>query len=177
MDLGYVILCPDRNIGGIQNSFGSIKYHCDSRDCIAVVGQDVTKEELKEMEKICPTFNAGSTITSLINIGMKKTKNEWAFLMFSGSRIQHFLERKLTFFAKNMKDVLFPVVDRRCNFVDGSFNGVLINTKFFTEVGEFPTQTADKSNINDFELAKMLWACQALENGVRFKAIVGMKII
>lgn len=177
MDIGFIILCPDRNVGGLRNTLGSIQHHSYNREAICVVGNDVLSASLKEMKQFCETYKGENTITSLINLGLKKLKHDWAFLIFSGGRIPAFLERKLNLFTKNDTDVLFPVIDRKINFIDGSFNGVMINTKFFAKVGEFSTTEMVKEGINDFELAKMLWAIQAIEKGCNFKAIVGMRII
>lgn len=177
MDLGFIILCPDRNIAGLRNTLGSIRHHCYDRESIAVVGNDATAGDIKEFKEYCTTYKAKDTITSLINTGMLKLRHEWGFIVFGGSRFQPYVERKVATFIKTEKDVLFPVVDRRCDFVSGSFNGVLINRKFFEEIGEFPEATMVKDGMNDFEMAKMFWACDAIEKGVVFKGIVGLKII
>lgn len=177
MDVGFVILCPDRKIGGLKNTIGSIKSNAYERDFICVVGNNVFSDELKEMKKCAPTFTGSNTITSLINTGIKECKHEWAFLIFSGSRACPYIENRFFTWVKKETDVLFPVVDRKRDFVSGSFNGVLINTKFFAEVGDFPNYTMENTGMNDFELSKLLWATDAIEKGVTFKAIVGMKII
>lgn len=177
MDVGFLILCPDRNKGGLRNTTGSIRSYAWDRDMIAVVGNDATTADVKELKEFCPTHKGEDTITSLVNVGMKKLKNDWAFIMFSGSRIPVFLEKKIAMFALKDTDVLFPVVDRKWDFISGSFNGVLINRKFFEKAGEFPTVDMQKQGVNDFEMAKMFWALGAMEQGVTFKAIVGMRII
>lgn len=177
MDVGFLILCPDRRIGGLKNSIGSIISYSYDRQAICVVGDDATDEEVRDFKKVCPTYKGGGTITSLINTGMKKIKNDWAFIMFGGSRIMTYQEWRFSTWAKQETDVLFPVVDRKCNFIEGSFNGVLINKKFFEKVGDFPTETMQKFGLNDFEFAKMLWAIDAIEQGATFKAIVGMRIV
>lgn len=177
MDVGFVILCPERNIGGLKNTLGSIRFHSYNRDSICVVGKDTTSTELADMNKFAPTFKGEDTITSLINIGMKKIKHDWACILFSGSRIPAYIEKKIAVWAGSESDVLFPVVDRKWEFSEGSFNGVVINTKFFAKVGDFPAVAMMKAGLNDFEFAKMLWAMQAAEHGCKFKAIVGMRII
>lgn len=177
MDVGFLILCPDRSIAGLKNTLGSIHHHSYDRNAICVVGNDANEQDLKEFNEICVTQKAGNTITSLINLGMKEMKHEWAFMLFSGSRIPHYLEKKFELFAKCETDVLFPVVDHKYDFVEGSFNGVMINTKFFKKVGDFHSANMHKAGLNDFEFSKMLWAVNAINKGVTFKAIVGMKII
>lgn len=172
-----MILCPERNLGGIKNSLGSIQHSSYDRKSICILPGDTSPTELKSVKTFVETHKGSNTVTSMINVGMKKCKSEWAFLMFSGSRVPPHIEEKLELWAKKETDVLFPVVDRKCDFVEGSFNGVLINTKFFKKVGEFPSATMEKVGLNDFELSKMLWAVDAIEHGVTFKAIVGLKII
>lgn len=177
MDVGFLILSPDRNVAGLRNTIGSIKNNSYNRESLCVVGETANADDLKEMREYCPTYKGKDTITSLVNVGMKKLKHEWAFVLFGGSRIPTYLERKFEAFCKSEKDVLFPVVDGKYDFIEGSFNGVMINTRFFQHVGDFPTTTMQKYGMTDFELAKMFWAVDAAEHGVQFKAIVGMKII
>jgi len=176
MDLGFIILCPDRNIGGLRNTLFSVNNNSYNREALAVVGSNATAAEIKEMKELCPIHKGKETITSLINVGMKKLKHEWAFLVFAGSRLQPYVEKKLHF-AQTEKDILFPVVDRRCDFVSGSFDGVLINTKFFQEIGDFPDITMLKEDgMNEFEMAKLFWCLAATNKQAVFKAIVGLKV-
>lgn len=177
MDFSVIIISHNYNIGGIKSTVNSVKTSTYNRNSICVVTEDVPDKELKEIKNIVEVYKAKNTITSLINTGIKKNKNQWSFIVFAGSRIPYYIEKKLDCFCKNDKDILFPVIDRKINFVDGCFNGVLINNKFFKEVGDFPNFSFQKQNVNDFEVAKMIWATEAIEKGGQFKAIVGMKII
>jgi hypothetical protein len=177
MDVGFLILSPDRNVAGLKNTVGSIKLRCYDRDYICVVGSDATAKDVKEMKQYCPTYKGQDTITSLVNVGMKKIKNDWACIVFGGSRVPSCIEKKWQSFCKKETDVLFPVVEGKNNFVDGCFNGVLINVKFFQQVGDFPANVMQKHGMNDFEFAKLLWASEALSNGVLFKGIIGMRVI
>jgi hypothetical protein len=177
MDVGFLILSPDRNIAGLKNTLGSIKYNSYNRESICVVGNDANDNDIKEMSMLCPTYKGEDTITSLVNLGMEAIKNEWAFIVFGGSRLPRSIEKKWDSFCKADTTILFPVVDSKYNFVDGSFNGVLINKAFFKKVGDFPTNTMQKYGLNDFEFAKMLWTIDAINHKAEFKAIVGMRII
>lgn len=177
MDLGFVILCPDRSTAGLKNSLGSIKLRSYQRDSICVVDKSSTTKDVKDLKDLCPTYKGKDTITSLINTGMKKIKNEWVCMIFGGSRIPHNIEKKLSLFCKKDSDVIYPLVENKYNFVDGSFNGVTINKNFFEKVGDFPDQKMKKDGLNDFELAKLLWADAAMEHGVVFKGILGMRVI
>ena len=178
MDVGFIILCPDRNVGGLRNSVGGIRHRSYDRECLAVVPGDTSPKEIKEMKEHCPAVWKGKdTITSLINTGMKRVKQEWGFIIFAGSRIPAFIEKKFITFANAPTDILFPVVERRFDFVSGSFNGVLINKEFFKKVGNFTEGDLQKQGMNDFEMAKFLWSITAIENGAMFKGIVGMRVI
>lgn len=176
MDVGFIVLCPDRTLDGLKNTVRSIKYQSET-ECIAVVPQDTTSQEMKEFKVICPsTYKGKDTITSLVNVGMKRLKHEWGCLVFADSRISLYLDRKFKF-ATSEKDVLYPIVEKKAGFVDASFNGVLINKVFFKEVGDFPTHTIQRKDLNDFEMAKLLWGLDAIDKGVVFKGIVGMRVI
>jgi hypothetical protein len=176
MDVGIIVLCPNRNPAALKNSVGGIRHHCLNREVIAAIPTGTPISVSKELKQYCPVYKGKDTITSLVNIGMKRLSNTWGFVIFSGSRVPKFVEKKWNF-ATSDKDVLYPIVDMKCNFVDGSFNGVLINKAFFQEVGDFPDVPMEKPGLNDFEFAKLLWATKALEAGVLFKGIVGMKVI
>jgi len=178
MEVGFIILCPERNIGGIKNTVGSIRHHCNNRECICITPEDTTASEIKEMKAICPTYKGKDTVTSLINTGVDKIKSEWAFFLFSGSRVMHYLEKRFFKFAQSEKDILFPVIDRKkLDFIEGSFNGILLNVNTFKKIGGFPTAKMFKDDLNEFEMAKLLWALDAVEYGCKFKGIVGMRII
>lgn len=177
MDVGFVILSPDRNIAGLKNTIGSIKLRSYNREYICIVGDDANTKDIKEMKEYCPTFKGKDTITSLINLGIKKTKNKWACVVFGGSRIPNCIEKKWITFAKEPNHVLFPVAENKSDFVQGCFNGVLINCDFFKLVGDFPTTTMQKHGMNDFEFAKLMWASDAVDCGAIFKGIIGMRVI
>lgn len=176
MDLQLIILCPDKGISNLKTTINSISNNTCQKSFICVVGNDISSKELIEMKKLCPVFKGGETITSLINLGMKKLESEWGLIVFAGSKVQRFVERKIEQFCVNDYDILFPVVNRKWGFVEGTFDGVLINKSFFEHVGTFPEIRLNESSINDFEFAKMLWALDATQKGAKFKAIVGMKM-
>lgn len=177
LDLSVIVLSTDQNPANLKVTASSMGYLHHCRETICVVDKNISKEDLIAFKEICPTYKGKDTITSLINTGMKKIKGEWGFLVYSGSRIRIFLEKKIAWFAKSERDILFPVVDGKYHFPEGSSNGILINKKTFKEIGDFPEETMAKAGVNDFELAKMFWAMEAVNKGCTFKAIVGMRII
>lgn len=177
MDIGFIILSPDRNIAGLKNTVGSIRLKSYDRSYLCIVGEDATAKDIKEMKEYCPTFKGKNTITSLINLGLKKTKNEWACIIFGGSRVPSSIEKKLESSCKLPNEIVYPIAENKFNFIEGCFNGVAINTEFFKKVGDFPNFPMNKHGLNDFELAKMFWALDAMEHGAVFKGVLGMRVI
>lgn len=176
-DLGFVILCPDRSIGGLRNTVNSIRSIIPESNILCTVGNDVNSEELITMNNICPTLQAEDTITSLINLGLKEAKPDWNMLLFAGSFVRLGIYKKFDLFAKDEKDILFPVVNNKIDFVEGSMNGIILHKNTFKLVGDFNTSSMQKLGSNELEMIKLFWAMSAVEHGCRFKAIVGMKVI
>lgn len=111
------------------------------------------------------TYKCNDKITSLLNEGMKRSTKDWVYFVYSSCRLRPKIDEKLSKFITSDKDILFPVVDRVWNFVDGSMNGILINKNFFNEVGPFVDE-------NDLKITKLEWADRAMSKGGKFKAIV-----
>jgi hypothetical protein len=171
---GFVILCPERNIAGLRNTRESIRHNYPHASVLCVVGNDVTPEELKKMEEICPTFVGEDTITSLINTGVKESVSDWNVLVFAGSWVKTSLYRQFDLFVKSEKDILFQVIEGRTNFIDGSMNGIVIHKKALELAGDFPRM--QKMGWNELEMTKTFWAYAAIEQGFRFKAVMGMRV-
>lgn len=175
-ELGFVILCPERNIGGLKNTVTSIHNTFGDTPIVCVVGNDAHASELAEMNEVCPTIMGSDTITSLINVGLEATKAGWNMVLFAGSFVRAGIYRKFDLFATDEKDILFPVVDNKTDFVEGSMNGIILHKKTFDLVGNFTTSPMQKSGYNELEMIKLFWSLGAIENGCKFKAIVGMKV-
>jgi len=177
MDLGFLILCPNKDDLALRNTVRSIR-HYSERDIISVVGDNASPHDIKKMKEWCSDVYKGKdTITSLLNTGMKRIKNDWAFILFEGSIIRPMLERKLCRFVTSEKDIIFPVVAGKYNFVEGSCNGILVNRNTFKEVGDFPAASMSREDFNEFEVSKMFWAEDAISKGCQFKGIVGLRIL
>ncbi len=174
---GFLILCPDKNVNGLKNTIKSFDQVYTDCPRICLVGNNVTADELKKMNEVCETHKGGETITSLINLGMKKTKVDWNVIVFAGSWVRPIIYKEFQLFVKNDKDILYHVVDRKYNFCEASMNGIIINKNTFIEVGNFPTAPMEKANLNDIELIKLFWSMDAIAKGCTFKAILGMKIV
>ena len=177
-DLGFIILCPDKNVSALKNSLGSIRFYAYDRKSVCIVGSDATKSEVEEMKELCPTYKGKNKITSLINAGMRHLKHEWGIFMFAGARIGKFLERKVSYFVDYPKDILYPVLDRDTrHFVDASLNGLMINKATFKKIGKWPDNDMQKEGFDEFATAKLLWSLDAIKEGCTFKGIVGLRII
>jgi hypothetical protein len=177
MDVGFLIIGSDRNVAGLKNTLGSIRNKKHKESTIYVVGNDANKEDMDEFSNYCPSFKGGNTITGLVNKGISKIKSEWVCIVFGGSRVPRYIESKWNCFCEKETDILYPITEKKYNFIDGTFNGVLINKKFFLKVGKFTTAIMKKQGLNDFEFAKLLWANDAINHGAIFKGIVGIKFI
>lgn len=173
---GFIILCPDRNQQNLKDTVKSINSVYTGCPYLGVVDGDIKKNELTEIGKICDTYKGKNTITSLINTGMKKTSADWNVIVFAGTWLKLALQRKFNLFATNEKDILYPVVDGKYNFVDGSMNGIVLHKKTFADVGEFADSPLISEEIDEMTTVKLFWALKAMEKGCSFKGIVGMRI-
>lgn len=170
IDYGFVIICPTANLGQIQTTVNSIKCNYPEAKYICVLPDNTHKDDIKEINKLVSSVVGGSTITSLINKGMSSPPcKNWNFLVIAGSWVRPRLERKFSSFIESEKDILFPIVDKKANFIEGTLNGILVHKKTFKEVGSF-------SNDNPLDICKIMWAMEAIDKGCKFKAVVGTVI-
>ncbi len=170
IECGFILICPNHNIGQIKTTLSSIKHNYPKSKIICSIPSHCHDDDAKDINKICPTRKAGATITSLINEGMKNAPClEWNFVVMSGSWVRNLLDKKFSYFIESEKDILFPIVDRKLNFVDGSINGILMHKTAFNDIGPFSTD-------NPIEICKLMWAMTAVEKGYRFKAVLGAAI-
>lgn len=165
----FVILAPEHSKNLINITYNSINYHYPDSSSITVIDSKATKEETAEIKEICPVYKGKDTITSLINVGMRHAPSDWVFLIFSGTIVRQRLNEKFSFYIGSEKDILFPVANRKYNFIDGTLNGLFINKKTFKEVGEMNDE-------GSLEFVKAEWAMSAIEYGCKFKAIIGSKM-
>jgi hypothetical protein len=170
INCGFVVICPNCNIGQVKTTINSIKHNYPSSKFVCVFPDHCHDGDIKEINKWCLAKKGGSTVTSLINVGMKYTPcNEWNFIVIGGSWIRNMLDRKFAYFIESEKDILFPLVDRKMNFIDGSINGILMHKKAFDNIGPFSTG-------NPLEICKLMWSMDAVEKGYKFKAVLGTTI-
>ena len=170
IQVGFVILATEGNIGHVKTTFSSIRHNYPLASHIVVVPEHISDDVVKNIGKLCPCYRGGTTITSLFNTGMNATPcEEWNFLVIAGSWIRPLLDRKYSYFIESDRDILFPIVDRKMNFVDGSINGILVYKGTYLSIGPMD----DK---NPLEICKLFWAMDAVDKGCRFKAVLGTKI-
>lgn len=175
MDLGFLVLNPNGKLIDLKNTVWQINLHCYDRKCICVV--DINTKNIENMNQICPTYRSKKSIIDLVNCGMKKMNHEWTFMIMAGSKVTQQLETNINTFCNSEKDVLFPIVNKKHNFTETDFNGVLINTNFFKKVGNFTKHTEEKDCINDVESARIIWTNEALCLGAKFKAIARIGVV
>lgn len=169
-DLHFVILCPERNWGGLIGTSKSIKDSFPNSHAIAVVGDDATDAELKEFNAEVKTIRGGKTVSGLMNTGLKHSKNQWNFIFVAGNYIRYRILKKYFRFVETKNDVIYPVIDKCWPFYDASINGILLHKTLFDTVGVFDEDIENFSNI------KLLWALDAIKAGAKFKAIVGTRL-
>ena len=104
----------------------------------------------------------------LFDKAITESTKEWCFLILSGLHMQKFLIRKFSEFVKSEKDVLFPIKNRLWDFLRNPIECLLINKKFYKEVGFFGKE-------NPEDIIKLLWAADVVKLGGTFKCIIGVK--
>lgn len=176
--IGFIILSPENNIGGLKNTIRSIENTTENYSIICSVTKNIKSDQLKEMQQYCSVYKSGDTITSLINKGFEKTKEDWNIVIIEGSRICKNLKSKYFKWITNEKNVIFPlIVEYNLNgypnkinntFYNCTLNGICINKSFFKQVG--------KLSENPLEISRKFWALDALKKGAEFKSILGIKI-
>ena len=165
----FAIVCPDNSPGLVRNTANSIKCRFPELPFICVANGSATPDEMAEMRATCPAYKGGDTISSLVNVALRHAPAEWVFVVFAGSVVPQKMDEKFGFFVGSDKDILFPVVQRMTNFVDGTWNGLYLNKKNFKDVGQFMES-------GELQEVKCEWASRAIEAGCRFKGVVGIKV-
>lgn len=166
---GFVILCPEHTIGLLKTTANSIKVRYPELPLIFATDDTATAADMKEMKEICPTYKGKATFSSLINVGMRHAPAEWNFIVCAGATLRWKMDERFAYFVDSEKDILFPIAENKTNFVDATLNGLFINKKTWKEVGEM-------ADVGTFEAIKLMWAIEAIDKGVKFKAIAGSKI-
>lgn len=168
LDIAFIVLSHDGDSGKVRSTVRSIKRNYNFPVTV-VMSDEAHSEEVARAEALCEVVRGGKTITSLMNAGMDNCKNQWGLMAMSGSHIPRNFDNKFSIFVESDYDILFPVMDRRCNFVDATLNGLMISKVSWDKIGPMASK-------NNLEICKLFWALGAIEAGCRFKAVVGAKI-
>lgn len=179
LDINFIILSPDPNIGRLKGTVRSIKNNYrENANIICLVEKKIKKDNLEEMNQVCKTYRGGETITSLMSKGIRKSKDGWCMFIIEGAWLPKKIEYKYSAWIESENDVLFPVIavqDRAGNpkkilgtFSNCTLNGILINKKLFLNAGDFSD--------NPIKISKEFWSYDAFEKGANFKGILGIKI-
>ena len=175
MELGFIILNPERDVSHLRNTWASVRRHYWGAEMIHILPKDADARDMKEHKELCPsTHRGGENEISMINMGFKKSKSEWCVIVRAGSMLRGGMEYKYATHKKDHKDIFFPIaVGTPDNFLDASMNGIAINREFFKEIGNFPDNVMWKASEPGLNIFKILWVDDALKKGCRFKAILG----
>lgn len=167
-NVGFVILCPEKNLGGLKATVRSIRSFHGDKPHFCILGKNATPTEVAEFNIVCPTVQAGSNHSSMLNRGFKSSKTDWSIVFMAGQLARSGLFDRYEHFCTSEKEVLFQVIGRKWAFHEGSIHGMMLHRKAMKEIGKL-----DEAE-EDFEIAKLLWASRAIDLGYQFRALVGV---
>jgi hypothetical protein len=170
IDIGFVIIAPENNPKHVEITVSSISAKYGEKPFITVVTDSILEQTMDEMSVFGKVFCAKNTYSSLLSMGMKNAPAEWNIIVISGTPIRNHAHRKYSCFIESHKDILYPIIDRKMNFVDGSVNGIMIHRDAYTDLGDMP----ETPNLSE---CKAAWGSLAVSNGYKFKGIVGAALI
>jgi len=120
----------------------------------------------------CPFISLiyDKNLISQVNKGMKSPPSkEWNLIVFGKRRLNPSIDSKFRFFVRNDKEILFPIVRRRNNFIDADFNGMFFHKKAYKDLGSIP-------EMRTIEVSKIVWATHAIGKGYTFRGVAGVSI-
>jgi len=162
---GFVIICADCKIGCIKNTINSITTLYPTAKTVAVLADSCKQEDFDDMAKLKPTYRGGKQLSSMINAGMQHSCDDWNFIIMSKGWLQSRIDIKYSYFIESEKDILFPIINRKLNFIDADLDGIFIHKKSFADIGEF-------IDTESLEVSKTIWSSSAVEKGYKFKGII-----
>ena len=168
-DFGFIILCHNDNVDSLRSTANSIKNYYDGLPFVGIATSKIDKDEMSLMKEVCKVYKGGKTYTSLMNKGMRHGCKTWNMFITAGSFVRPCVDKKINHFLEDDKDVVFPIVDKKTDFIDCTLNGLMIHKKTFNKVGKFEED-------ENLQMCKLLWGCKAAEYGCKFKAILGYQI-
>jgi hypothetical protein len=169
LQFGFIVLCPNLNIGHLKNTVSSLEIYYPEAKVIVILPAICKKEDLDSITKLKKTVKAGKTIASMINKGIEESQcAEWNFILMSKGWVRNKIDIKYSYFVEDEKDILFPIINRNLTFINSDINGLLIHKKTFKEIGNLP-------DIDSLDSSKLIWATKAINKKCKFKGIVGAK--
>lgn len=163
MDLGFIVLGFDGDPSKIGLTLKSIEKYYSGAKTVVVVPEGI-KVDFKGAKV------GGTSYTSLINTGMQKPPAEWNVIVLAGVNIKEKLDHRYSVFMESRRDIFFPLIWGKYNFLDAPLNGLTIHRDTFKEVGPF---AANEANL---EICKMMWFFDATDKGCKFKAVAGTRM-
>jgi len=167
IELGFIIIVPENNPKLAEITASSLKFKYSGSPFIFVVTESISDMCYDDISKIGIVFRGGNTYSSLISLGMMHAPSEWNMIIISGTQMRSNAHQKYSCFIDSPKDILFPIVDRKANFIEGTLNGIMFNKFAYEELGNMPNE------ISDMQECKAIWGYKACNLGYKFKALVG----
>jgi hypothetical protein len=166
LNCGFVVLCPSCNIQNLNNTANSIKTVYPDSNILFVMPNHCSKEVSDSSSKFGKTYKSDPNIAAMINKGLNNATADWNFVIFAKGWLRSRIDIKYSYFVSSERDILFPIVGKRLNFLDADINIFLIHKKAFETVGNFP-------EINAFDNSKLIWTGRVLDKGCILKGVVG----
>jgi hypothetical protein len=170
LNFGFVILCLEPNPISLFNTVKSLRISHPNYTTVGIVPSNTPTSVIKEMKTTTSIYKGKSTVTSMLNTGMKYGQGEWLIFLVAGTWIKIKLCNKLSRFIEDETDVLFPIMDNVHDFKHSTLNGLCIHKNNFEKIGPF-------DEIGELSSIREKWSIFATAiNNCKFKAIAGAKI-
>jgi len=171
IELGFIIVCPTMKFHDFTLTLSSVETYVREHNVVCVLPP--TKDVALQTQFNTATKSYRSklaTIPSMINKGIKYSKTDWNMVLVAGSRVKTNLSQKLSLINFEEMDIIYPVTQKKQNFLEAPLDGIFINKKMFKIVGDF-------EEWDNAEYAKILWTAEAAEANCTFKGLVNLRIV
>ena len=179
LDFSFLVLCPEYQIGTLRTTVNSIKAINKKANITGVIRNTIPQKDAEEIKTICNYLVGGESFISILNIGLKNAFEGWNSIVIGGTIVSHQYVNKMSLFIENENDILYPLAPEKDmhgkikkvndNFIDGTLNGALIHKTAISKLPEFEEGV--------LEVSKTFWSAEARDAGMKFKAILGARII
>lgn len=179
--MGFIILASEASVARVRATYNSIINNLDTTSVICIVPKKTKKDNVTDLEKICPVFKGKETFTSLINSGYQHGIEDWNTTLIEGVVARKNVQKLYSSFVTNEKDILYSITSVKDllgkpikifdAFYNCSLNGIMIHKKAFKEIGSFDEELESLDN------SRLYWTATAIDKGYQFKGIVGCQMI